>query len=77
MYYIYISFCIQPTCFTADVNLQNPVTEADILKCLPDKKTMLMSMVFLTVLSYLDGNPLGDFDYQYLYNTADVKANKV
>ncbi|KAG1656877.1 Allene oxide synthase-lipoxygenase protein [Nymphon striatum] len=54
-----------------------PITEAEILKCLPNKKTMLMSMVFLSVLSYLDGNPLGEFEKQYLYHPEDVKANKM
>lgn len=52
------------------------LTENDIIKYLPDKKTTLDIMVITKLLSMKGTKSLGDFEVQYLYDPHSVNAAK-
>ncbi|KAG1671751.1 Arachidonate 12-lipoxygenase, 12R-type [Nymphon striatum] len=53
---------------------KDAITEEDLVKLLPNNITTLRTMLFATVLSYMDGKPLGEFDTVHLYHPKDVQA---
>lgn len=52
---------------------KNPLTEKDILDALPDKSTILDTMVITKILSEKSVNSLGDFEVTYTYDPPAVK----
>eukprot|EP00057_Strongylocentrotus_purpuratus_P032780 XP_788809.2 PREDICTED: arachidonate 5-lipoxygenase [Strongylocentrotus purpuratus] len=55
---------------------KTPLTEADIVKKLPNKDQTLGIMVFTKILSTRGSKPLGDFEVQYMHGSAYHRALK-
>lgn len=55
---------------------QTPLTENDILIRLPNKETTLDIMVITKILSTKATKSLGDFESQFMFHPACVKAAK-
>ena len=53
---------------------QNPVSEMEIIKRLPDKETVLFGMKLTKILSTRASNPLGDWDIRFQYDRDAVAA---
>ncbi|KAG1671750.1 Arachidonate 12-lipoxygenase, 12S-type [Nymphon striatum] len=53
---------------------KDAITEEDLVKLMPNNITTLRTMMFATILSYMDGKPLGEFDTVHLYHPKDMQA---
>ena len=53
---------------------QNPVSDMEIIKRLPDKETVLFGMKLTKILSTRASNPLGDWDIRFQYDRDAVAA---
>ena len=53
---------------------QNPVSDEEIIKRLPDKETVLFGMKLTKILSTRASNPLGEWDIRFQYDKDAVAA---